>query len=267
MKSVADLIALNGRRAFVSGGAGHVASAAEEALVELGATVAVVDREEVACRERADSLNRTRAEAAFPLPCDLADPEAVREAVRAAVSRMGGLDVVIHCAAFTGTSAHPGWAAPFAEQSVDAWNAAIAVDLTAAFVLAQSASTALTASGHGTICLLSSIYGMVGPVFGVYEGTNMANPAAYGADKGGIIQLTRYLAAVLAPAVRVNCISPGGISRAQPLAFVTRYKARTLLGRMATEEDLKGAVAYLVSDLSAYVTGHNLVVDGGWTAV
>ena len=94
----------------------------------------------------------------------------------------------------------------------------------------------------------------------------MANPVGYGASKGGILQLTRYLATELAPSVRVNSISPGGVSRGQPKQFQERYVSKTPLGRMATEEDLKGAVAYLASDLSRYVTGHNLVVDGGWTA-
>ena len=93
----------------------------------------------------------------------------------------------------------------------------------------------------------------------------MANPAGFGASKGGLLQLTRYLATTLAPRVRVNCISPGGVWRDQPSGFRERYESRTPLGRMATEEDIKGAVAYLASDLSAYVTGQNLVVDGGWT--
>ncbi len=94
----------------------------------------------------------------------------------------------------------------------------------------------------------------------------MNNAAGYAASKGGLLQLMRYLSTLLAPRVRVNAISPGGVWRSQPEAFHERYRARTPLGRMATEEDLTGAVAYLASDLSTYVTGHNLVVDGGWTA-
>jgi NAD(P)-dependent dehydrogenase (short-subunit alcohol dehydrogenase family) len=92
----------------------------------------------------------------------------------------------------------------------------------------------------------------------------MANPAAYGASKGGLIQLTRWLSTTLAPQIRVNVIAPGGVARGQPESFVDRYKARTPLQRMATEEDFRGAVAYLASDLSAYVTGQVLSVDGGW---
>mgnify|MGYP001558703928 FL=1 len=94
----------------------------------------------------------------------------------------------------------------------------------------------------------------------------MANPAGYGASKAGLLQLARHLATTLAPRIRVNAISPGGVWRGQPQAFHARYEARTPLKRMAVEEDVKGAVAYLASDLSAYVTGHNLLVDGGWTA-
>ena len=94
----------------------------------------------------------------------------------------------------------------------------------------------------------------------------MTNPAGYGASKGGLLQLTRYLATVFAPKIRVNAITPGGIWRGQPEIFVNRYEKRTPLGRMGMEEDFKGAVAYLASDLSTYVTGQNLVVDGGWTA-
>ena len=92
----------------------------------------------------------------------------------------------------------------------------------------------------------------------------MSNPAAYGASKGGLIQLTRWLATTIAPQVRVNAISPGGIFRNQPSEFLDRYKLKTPLGKMATEDDFRGAIAYLASDLSNYVTGQILQVDGGW---
>ena len=107
---------------------------------------------------------------------------------------------------------------------------------------------------------------MVGPDMRMYYGKDMANPIAYGVSKGGLLQLMRYFSTLLAPAIRINTISLGGISRNQPQSFQKEYMSRTPLQRMATEEDIKGAVAYLASDLSAYVTGHNLVVDGGWTS-
>jgi NAD(P)-dependent dehydrogenase (short-subunit alcohol dehydrogenase family) len=94
----------------------------------------------------------------------------------------------------------------------------------------------------------------------------MHNPAAYAAAKGGLTQFTRWLATALAPDVRVNAVTPGGVERGQPKSFMERYAARTPMGRMAIEEDIKGAVAFLASDLSGYVTGQNIVVDGGWSA-
>ena len=99
----------------------------------------------------------------------------------------------------------------------------------------------------------------------LYEDTEMGLPAAYAASKGGLLQFTRFLSSVLAPDVRANAITLGGVARDQPEAFQRRYVARTPMKRMATEEDVKGAAVYLASDLSGYVTGQNVVVDGGWT--
>ena len=253
---------LTGRRALLTGGAGHIGAAVAESLIELGATVAILDRDAAACHARAAALGPQ----AWPLTCDLSDEATTRAAVREAIAKSGGLDILIHCAAYVGTTQATGWGVPFEQQTVTAWDGALRVNLTASFVMAQEARSALFASEHGSIILFSSIYGMVGPDMRLYADTSMSNPAGYGASKSGLLQLTRYLATVLAPRVRVNAITPGGMWRQQPEIFRQRYEARTPLGRMATEEDLKGAVAYLASDLSAYVTGQNLVVDGGWTA-
>jgi NAD(P)-dependent dehydrogenase (short-subunit alcohol dehydrogenase family) len=119
---------------------------------------------------------------------------------------------------------------------------------------------------RGSIINIGSIYGSVGPNNALYTGTKMGNPAAYNATKGGLVQLTRYLATAMAPRVRVNCMSPGGVARGQPSAFIERYVALTPLGRMATEEDFKGAIAFLASRASGYMTGQNILVDGGFTA-
>jgi NAD(P)-dependent dehydrogenase (short-subunit alcohol dehydrogenase family) len=251
MRRLQELMDMTGRNAVVAGGAGNVGRAAVDALTELGARVAVIDRDEL--------------EGIASFAADLADPGAARAAVDAAAAELGGIDVLVHSAALVGTSELEGWAEPFERQSVDAWEAALRVNLTSAFVLAQHAAPALAARGKGALVFVSSIYGLVAPDGTLYEGTTMANPVAYGASKGGLLQLVRYLATELAPRVRVNAVSPGGIERGQPEAFLTRYRARTPLGRLATEEDVKGAIAYLASDLSAYVTGANIVVDGGWT--
>jgi NAD(P)-dependent dehydrogenase (short-subunit alcohol dehydrogenase family) len=145
------------------------------------------------------------------------------------------------------------------------WRLALEVNLTAPFILTQIFADALAESGHGSVINVASIYGMVGPDMRLYEDTTLGNAAAYGASKGGLLQLTRWLATVMAPHVRINAITPGGLWRDQPEVFVNRYVERAPLKRMGSEEDFKGAAAYLSSDLSAYVTGQNIVVDGGWT--
>lgn len=268
MRRVQDLMDLTGRRALVTGGAGRIGYAAAAALVELGATVALLDLDAKACNERAGALDAIRRGAALPVVCDLADEAATRATCRKAVVTLGGLDVLVHSAAFVGTTELSGWSVPFDRQSTAAWDAGMRVNLMSAFVLSQETRSALTASGHGSIIFVSSIYGLVGSDPAVYENTGMNadRVVAYSASKGGLTQMMRHLATLFAPQIRVNAISPGGVARAQHSLFRQRYEARTPLKRMGTEEDLKGAFAYLASDLSAYVTGHDLVVDGGWTA-
>ena len=265
-RTLKELMDLQNRVALITGGAGHIGRVLGESLAELGASIAVLDIDQAAADTVAADIAANHIVKAQGLAVDLTDLAAVKSAPARVVEEYGRLDVVIHSAAYGGDTKFPGWAVPFDEQTGEAFERALRVNLTAAFVLAQAARGPLTDSGHGSIVLISSIYGLVGPDMSLYEGTSMANPAGYGASKGGLLQLMRHLATVLAPAVRVNAISPGGVWRQQPKAFHDRYSRRTPLGRMATEEDLKGAAAYLASDLSRYVTGHNLVVDGGWTA-
>jgi NAD(P)-dependent dehydrogenase (short-subunit alcohol dehydrogenase family) len=260
-RSFADLSSLAGRVALVTGGAGHIGRAMCEALSEVGAMVAITDVNADSCES---AIRDGLAASAFAV--DLRDEKATRGVVSKVLAKHERLDVLVHCAAYVGTSKRAGWAVPFAEQTSDAWREAMEVNLTSAFQLSQEAAPHLAAFGHGSIVFVSSIYGIVGPDFSLYEGTSMANPAAYGASKAGLLQLARYLATALAPSVRVNSITPGGVARSQQQEFVSRYVERTPLGRMATEEDFKGAIVYLASDLSSYVTGHNLVVDGGWTS-
>lgn len=266
MKTVTELLRMDGRVAIVTGGAGHLGGAFCEALGELGASVVVVDRDTEPCARRCEEITSTTGARTHAIAVDLAHADAPLRITEETLRVFGRLDVLVNNAAFTGASGLGGYAVPFQEQSIEAWNAAMNVNLTAAFGLVQAAEKPLRASGRGSVVNVASIYGVVGPNMSLYEGTPMGNPAAYAASKGGLIQLTRYLSTVLAPDVRVNCLSPGGILRGQPETFVERYRARTPLARMGNEEDFKAAVAYLASDAAAYMTGQNLVIDGGWTA-
>jgi NAD(P)-dependent dehydrogenase (short-subunit alcohol dehydrogenase family) len=267
MRSVGDLINLQGRVALITGGAGYLGSTIGQALAELGANIVLLDiQREQGLKISAQIEDRYEVEVQSVV-VNMEDEGDLRSAADQVLTRFGRLDILIHCAALVGTSQLSGWAVPFGEQDADTWRKALEVNLTAPFILTQACVKALAASGYGSVINISSIYGVVGADPGLYEDTQMGGvPGAYAASKGGLVQWTRWLAADLAPEIRVNTISMGGVWRGQHEAFHQRYKERTPLKRMATEEDVKGAVVYLASDLSLYVTGQNLMVDGGWTA-
>ena len=263
MTTINALINLKGRRALITGAAGGLGKIVTQTLAELGADLVLLDRADTPLAALAHEVKKTWGCAAAVRHCDL-ESQNERETLITELKQEGRLDILINNAAFVGTSGLQGWAVPFIEQSVDTWRRALEVNLTAAFHLCQGLTPLLQASGRGSIINIGSIYGEYGPDWGLYAGTSMSNPAAYGASKGGLLQLTRWLATTLAPRLRVNAISPGGIARGQPQAFVERYEARTPMGRMATEDDFRGVVAFLASDMAAYVTGQNLSIDGGW---
>ena len=265
-RDVAELADLRGRVAVVTGAVGHIGSAICDALAEQGADVAVVDLDAVRCSEAAERLSAHRGVRAVPVETDLEREESTREVAPRVLDELGRIDVLVHAAALVSAEPLPGWTTPFEEQRSDVWRRALEVNLTAVFCLTQACTPALRLGGHGSVVTVGSTYGVVGPDWDVYEGTDMGNAAGYAASKGGVVQLTRWIATTLAPEVRVNCLTPGGVERGQPESFRHAYAARTPLGRMANEEDYKGAAVFLASDLSRYVTGHNLVVDGGWTA-
>lgn len=264
MRSLQQLMSLSGRVGLVTGGAGHLGRVICETLAEQGAAVAVLDR--AGSCPVADDLAARYGVATLGLDLDLADEVALKAVPGQIVDVLGGLDVLVNNAAFVGSSGLTGWVVPFAEQTVDTWRQAMEVNLTAVFGLSQAALPFLARGAHGSIVNVASIYGVLGPDWSLYEGTAMGNPAAYAASKGGLIQFSRWLATTVGPSLRVNAVSPGGVARGQPDAFRQRYEARTPLRRMASEEDFKGVVAFLASDASSYVTGQNILVDGGWSS-
>lgn len=260
-----ELARLDDRVVIVTGGAGFIGRVACAGLAEQGARVVVVDRDLAGCEEVAAAIV-VAGGAATALAMDLEQESEVLAIVPEVLESLGRIDGLVQLAALVSADPLPGWTTDIARQGTEIWRRAMEVNLTAAFVLARECAPALEASGHGSMVLVGSTYGLVGPDWRIYADTDMGNAAGYAASKGGIIQLTRWLATTLAPGTRVNTLTPGGVERGQPASFVEAYRDRTPLARMAVEEDYKGAIVYLVSDLSRYVTGHNLVVDGGWTA-
>lgn len=265
MRNTQALMDLSGRVAIITGGAGHLGSAICEALAEHGAGIAIIDSNGDLCRETCERIHRDYHVETLPIVLDLARENEVRQIPETVLRQFGSIDILVNCAALVGTSSLKGWGVPFSRQDSDTWRLALEINLTVPFVLTQACADALIRSGHGSVINIGSIYGIQGPDMHLYDGTDMGNPAAYAASKGGLIQLTRWFATVLAPHVRSNAITLGGVYRNQPESFHARYVKKTPLQRMATEEDIKGAALYLASDLSAYVTGHNLVLDGGFT--
>jgi NAD(P)-dependent dehydrogenase (short-subunit alcohol dehydrogenase family) len=265
MRNIKDLMSLKGRTALITGATGEIGQEIAITIAELGGDLLLVDRPNSdydTVKRRILKKYNVNIES---IDCNL-ESESSRQLL---IEQVNGYDkelnIIINNAAFVGDSNLKGWVTDFENQSIETWRRAMEVNLTSVFHLSQGCAPLLRKSKKSSIINVGSIYAVNGPDYSLYDGTDMGNPAAYAASKGGLIQLTRWLATTLAPDIRVNAISPGGVLRNQPKEFIQRYNARTPLGRMATEEDFKGIIAYLSSDLSQYVTGQNLLVDGGWT--
>ena len=264
MNTLTDLADLSGRRAIITGGAGHLGRVMAHTLAGMGADLVLVDLDPEKLEDTGEELNDRFPSKVRTFFCDL-ESEDERGDLAKTVLETGGINILINNAAFVGTTELHGWAEPFEKQSLVAWRRAMEVNLTAAFHLSQLFAPSLKVNRGSSIINIGSIYGSIAPDWSLYEGTDMANPAAYGVSKAGLVQLTKWLASALGPFVRVNSISLGGIERGQPQEFIDRYIKKTPLGRMACEGDIIGAIAFLSSDMSSYVTGHDLPADGGWS--
>jgi len=259
---VRELFSLQGRIALVTGGAGRYGRQICAALAEAGATVIVASRRVARCEELAACL-RGKGFDAEGLALDLTDEKSVQTLSSRIESRWGKLDVLFNNAVSVS-------AEPLDKHSADDWTRAMECNSTVLYRACRTFGEMMSHRGAGSIINIGSIYGVVSPDFRIYEGHDeMTNPPSYGFAKAGMIQLTRYLAVYFGPmGIRVNCLSPGGFySPAMPETFVDKYVYRTPLGRMAGANDIKGAAVFLASDASAYITGQNLLVDGGYTAL
>ena len=266
MTTIKELINLKGRRALITGAGGGLGRVMASTLAELGADLILIDLPDSDINNLSNDLTNKWGVKVDSYYCDL-EQQSKRSSLITSIKTSGKeINILINNAAFVGASNLEGWNVPFEDQTIETWRRALEVNLTAIFDICQSLTPILKLSEGATIINIASTYGLYGPDWSMYKETDMGNPAAYGASKGGVIQFTRWLSTTLAPNIRVNSISPGGIYRNQPKVFVKRYENKTPLGRMATEDDFRGVVAYLSSDMSKYMTGQNLLVDGGWGA-
>jgi len=265
METIKNLISLSKKKILITGATGGIGEAICFALAELGADLVLVDKPGSNFNKLVDFVMKNWNVSIDCIECDLESERRRCEMIDYVIKHHNSLDVLINNAAFVGESNLKGWVEPFEKQTLETWRRAIEVNLTAPFHLSQAFFPLLKKGNNSSIINISSIYGIRAPDYSLYTNTKMGNPSAYSSSKGGLIQLTRWLSTTVAPEVRVNAISPGGVWRNQPKEFTDRYISKTPLKRMATEDDLKGAIIFLASDLSAYMTGQNLVVDGGWS--
>jgi NAD(P)-dependent dehydrogenase (short-subunit alcohol dehydrogenase family) len=259
--TVQELFDLTGKVSLITGASGYLGSAMAEALAEAGSRVVVTSRELAKAQAAAENLPRVTAGKHLAVQMDQMDPPSIERGFSAAVEQGGHVDVLVN-------NGHEPLPADWRTVTAEQFTRQLA-NATGYFLLARHVRDhAVERKSSASIIMLGSMYGQVGSYPDAYEGICAASPAAYHALKGGLIHLTRHLAVYWAKdGVRVNCLSPGPFPppRISP-QLVERLSAKSPLGRMGRPHELKGAVVFLASDASSYVTGHNLTVDGGWTA-
>lgn len=273
MQNVLDKFNMKGRTVLVTGGGGLLGRQFALALAQAGADVMLAD---LAFEAAADQAEVIRAEglSAAALAVDVIDPDSTRAMVEQTLARFGRLDVLINSAAldpkFDPQHQSEQAANAFETYSLEAWRKALDVNLTGMFLASQAAVQPMLAQSQGVIINICSTYGLNGPDQRIYsrpDGTHSYKPVYYSVTKAGVLGFTRYLAAYYAGKnVRVNALTPGGVYNQHDDVFVKAYSAKTILGRMANLDEMSAAMLFLASDASSYMTGANLIVDGGWTA-
>jgi NAD(P)-dependent dehydrogenase (short-subunit alcohol dehydrogenase family) len=243
---------LNGKVIIVTGGNGLI-----------GKSIVNKIRSEKAICINADLHNQTTDDLSN-LICDVTNDKSIDNTINSVLEKYGKIDGLVN-------NAYPrtdDWGQKFEKISIDSWKSNIDMQLNSVFLFCQKVLPHMASKCNGSIVNIGSIYGTVGPDFNIYNNTELTMPAAYSAIKGGIINFTRYLSSYYGKKnIRVNCVSPGGIFNSQPIQFVKNYEYKVPMHRMGKPEDISPAVSFLLSDDSSYITGQNLIIDGGWTSI
>lgn len=196
--------------------------------------------------------------------CDVTNEQSITQLIMDVMERFGRIDGLVN-------NAYPrteDWGVRFEEIPFESWCKNVDLQMNSVFLLCQKVLKVMKDQSSGSIVNIASIYGVVGNDFTIYEGYGGTSPAAYAAIKGGVINFSRYLASYFGKHnIRVNCVSPGGIKDAQHPSFIERYEAKSPLKRMGNADEIAPAITFLLSDEASFITGHNLMVDGGWTAI
>jgi NAD(P)-dependent dehydrogenase (short-subunit alcohol dehydrogenase family) len=265
----AELFSLENKVAIVTGALGLLGKNHCNALSEAGAKIVVTDLNEEKCRE----FSKTLIPGSLGIGADITDPGSVKRLRDKILETFNQIDILVNNAAINDMFENPAAAAElsmFENYPLSLWQKSIDVNLTGTFLCSQIIGTEMAKRGIGSIINIASIYSISAPDQSIYkkeDGTQtFYKSAAYPVTKGAIISFTKFLAAYWGnKGVRVNSLSPGGVENNQEEYFIKNYSLRTPLGKMAQPDDYKGAIIFLASDASSYMTGANLVVDGGWT--
>lgn len=266
------LFDLTGKTAIVTGGVGILGQHFCRALAEFGANVAVVDLDEDRTKALAAEIAEASGVATVGVACDVSSPESVRAMVRGVVDALGPVHVLHNNAASKSADLDRFFAA-FEDYSLEEWRRIMSVNIDGMFLVAQAVGAKMIEQGEGgSIIQTSSVYGIRASDKRIYQGSHylgrqISNPVVYSTSKAAVTGLTRHLAADWAEyGIRVNTLVPAGVESGQNDEFKRRYSNRVPLARMARPEEMVGAVVYLASDASSYVTGQQIVVDGGLSA-
>ena len=265
-----ELFSLKNKVAIVTGALGLIGKNHCSALSEAGANVVVCDLDENKCKEFAFSLSTK----SIGVGVDITNKSSIENLRDKTLNEFGKIDILINNAAINDMFENPQAAAEqsmFENYPLDMWQKSLDVNVTGTFLCSQIIGNEMAKGGKGSIINVASTYGLVGPDQSIYkkpdDTQSFYKSPAYPATKGAIVNFTRFLATYWGnKGVRINTLTPGGVENNQDEYFVNNYSAKTPLGRMAFPTDYKGAIIFLSSDASSYMTGANLIVDGGWTA-
>jgi NAD(P)-dependent dehydrogenase (short-subunit alcohol dehydrogenase family) len=264
---------LDGRVAIVTGGAGLLGKGYCQTLAMAGANVVIADIAAQAAEELAEKISQEAGAEVISIQTDVSNPDSVHDLIEDVLRRFNRVDVLVNNAALDPKfdADHAGeHSNRFEDFPYSAWQEALGVNVTGMFLCAQAVTIPMLEVKRGVIINISSTYGMVGPDQRLYQREGQPaqyKPITYTVAKAAVLGLTRYLATYFANSgIRVNTLTPGGVFAGHDDEFVQRYSAKTVLGRMADADEMSSALLFLASDASSYMTGANLVVDGGWTA-
>lgn len=264
--SVLDNILLDNRIAIVTGGLGNIGEKIIETLLELNCHVIIIDIENFYTKDKIEEINNNFETNLDFYNINLSEKKEINDFCDIINNKYPKVDILINCAALVGSNKLNGWAVPFEEQSTEAFDSCMNINTKAPMLLIQGLLKSLKKSENAKVINISSIYGIIGNDFSMYDDTDMQSPLAYSISKSGLNIMTKYLASLYGKYnICFNTIVLGGIFRNQDEKFVLKYNKKTPLGRMGTEDDIKGMISFLSSGLSKYITGQNFVLDGGIT--